>query len=52
MKQEMEDTPRTKQEYERQKGPIPLIAIILCLAFIIVFILFFGPAFWLQLKSG
>jgi hypothetical protein len=52
MKQELDDPPATRQEYERRKGPVPLKVIWLCLALIVVFLLFFAPAFWLQIKGG
>ena len=44
MTNEMKDTPRTKRETERQKGPIPLVAILLVLGLLAAFLLFFVPA--------
>jgi hypothetical protein len=43
-KQQLEDVPRTKNEERRQKGPMPLTAVFLCLGLAAVCVLFFGPA--------
>lgn len=45
MSQSMTTPPKTAQEYKRQKGPVPLIAILLALGLIAAGILFFLPAF-------
>ncbi|HEY8190863.1 MAG TPA: hypothetical protein VIG74_00460 [Alphaproteobacteria bacterium] len=50
--QRLSDPPRTKKEARRQKGPVPVTAIFLALAFIVVLALFFGPAFFLQANGG
>jgi hypothetical protein len=44
MKQKLTDPPKTWKEAERQKRPVPLLAIALCFALIGAFILFIGPA--------
>ena len=40
--QSLKDIPQTPQEYRRQKGPIPPVAIFLVLGLLAVFLLFFG----------
>lgn len=42
MQQELKDIPRTQQEVRRQKGPIPLNAILLVVGLGAVLLLFFG----------
>lgn len=42
--QAMKDVPKTAKEYRRQKGPIPLAAILLSIGLVIVFLLYFMPA--------
>ncbi|MDB5491807.1 MAG: hypothetical protein JWO78_1656 [Micavibrio sp.] len=44
MGQEIKDVPKTGQEYRRQKGPVPLWAILMALCLIAAFVFFFLPA--------
>jgi hypothetical protein len=43
MAQAMEDIPRKRKEYRRQKGPVPMIAYIMAGALFVAFIVFYGP---------
>ena len=45
MSQRMTTPPKTAQEYRRQKGPVPLIAILLALGLIAAGVLYFLPVF-------
>jgi len=45
MGQAIKDVPKTKQEYRRQKGPVPIWAIMLAICLIAAFIFFFLPVF-------
>lgn len=43
MGQALKDVPKNRLEYERQKGPVPLTAIMLVFALIAAFLAFYGP---------
>jgi len=44
MSQEIKDVPKTEAEYRRQKGPVPLIAIVVCVCLLLAFTLFVVPS--------
>jgi hypothetical protein len=44
MGQAIKDVPKTKQEFRRQRGPVPVWAIVMALCLIAAFVFFFLPA--------
>ncbi len=44
MGQALKDVPKTQGEYNRQKGPVPPMAVLLVIGLFLVFAFFFGPA--------
>ena len=46
MAQELSDIPKTGEEAKRQKGPVPLVAIMLAFGLLAALILFFFPVFF------
>lgn len=52
MKQRLSDPSETRRDAERQKGPIFLLVIFLCLGLLAAFLLFFVPAYWLHWKNS
>jgi hypothetical protein len=50
--QALKTPPHSPQEYRRQKGPVPMIAIFLVICFLAVLIAFFLPAFLGGARNG
>lgn len=45
MGQALKDVPKNPQQYRRQKGPVPVWAIIMAICLIAAFVFFFLPVF-------